>query len=88
MDKIGFGGDYNPEQWPEDVWDLDMALFAEAHVDMLTVNVFSWATLQPDEHTFDFAVLDRILEKLAAAGKVVCLATSTAAHPALSLIHI
>lgn len=82
MDKIGFGGDYNPEQWPEDVWDRDMALFAEAHVDTLTVNVFSWATLQPDEHTFDFAVLDRILEKLAAAGKVVCLATSTAAHPA------
>ena len=82
MDKIRFGGDYNPEQWPEDVWDRDMALFEEASVDTLTVNVFAWATLQPDEHTYDFAVLDRILEKLAAAGKTVCLATSTAAHPA------
>ena len=82
MDKILFGGDYNPEQWPEDIWDRDMELFEEANVDTLTVNVFSWGTLQPDEHTYDFAVLDRILEKLAAAGKNVCLATSTAAHPA------
>src|SRR5450830_854408 len=82
MDKIRFGGDYNPEQWPEDVWDRDSALFEEASVDTLTVKVFAWATLQPDEHTYDFAVLDRILEKLAAAGKTVCLATSTAAHPA------
>jgi len=82
MDKIGFGGDYNPEQWPADIWDRDMELFDEARVDTLTVNVFSWGTLQPAEHTYDFAVLDRILEKLAAAGKRVCLATSTAAYPA------
>ena len=82
MDKILFGGDYNPEQWPEQIWDADMELLTEAHVDTLTVNVFSWATLQPDEHTYDFAVLDRVLSKLAAAGKRVCLATSTAAHPA------
>ena len=61
VEKILFGGDYNPEQWPEDVWDQDMALFEEARVDTLTVNVFAWATLQPDEHTYDFAVLDRIL---------------------------
>ena len=82
MDKILFGGDYNPEQWPEQIWDRDMELLAQAHVDTLTVNVFSWARLQPDEHTYDFSVLDRILERLAAAGKSVCLATSTAAHPA------
>jgi beta-galactosidase len=82
MSKIRFGGDYNPEQWPEDIWDRDMELFEQASIDTLTVNVFSWSALQPDEHTYDFAVLDRILEKLAHAGKSVCLATSTAAHPA------
>jgi len=82
MDKIPFGGDYNPEQWPQDVWDRDLELFSQAQVDMLTVNVFSWGTLQPDEHTYDFTVLDRVLDTLAGAGKSVCLATSTAAHPA------
>ena len=29
MDKILFGGDYNPEQWPEDIWDRDMELFED-----------------------------------------------------------
>jgi beta-galactosidase len=82
MGKIRFGGDYNPEQWPEHVWDEDLFLFEEAGVDTLTVNVFSWAALQPSEETYDFTALDRILERLAAAGKSVCLATSTAAHPA------
>ena len=82
MEKIRFGGDYNPEQWPEHVWDRDLQLFDEAGIDTLTVNVFSWATLQPDEHTYDFTVLDRILARLAVAGKSVCLATSTGAHPA------
>jgi beta-galactosidase len=82
MEKIRFGGDYNPEQWPEQVWNRDLQLFHEAGVDTLTVNVFSWATLQPEEHAYDFTVLDRILASLAAAGKSVCLATSTAAHPA------
>lgn len=24
--KILFGGDYNPEQWPEEVWAQDMRL--------------------------------------------------------------
>ncbi|MGI5520419.1 Beta-galactosidase C-terminal domain [Micromonospora sp. CA-259024] len=25
--KVPFGGDYNPEQWPEDVWKQDHRLF-------------------------------------------------------------
>ena len=42
--KILFGGDYNPEQWPEDTWEADMALFHEAHVDEVTLNVWSGNT--------------------------------------------
>lgn len=53
-DRILFGGDYNPEQWPEETWEEDMRLFREAHVSELTVNVFSWALLQPSEEEFDF----------------------------------
>ena len=26
VEKILYGGDYNPEQWPEDVWQEDMRL--------------------------------------------------------------
>ena len=62
VQKILFGGDYNPEQWPEEVWEEDMRLFRLAHIDVVTLNVFSWAALQPDEDTYDFSRLDRIME--------------------------
>lgn len=63
--KIPYGGDYNPEQWPEEVWDEDHRLFTRAGVDILTVGVFSWSLTQPAEDTYDFTVLDRVLDRAA-----------------------
>ncbi len=82
VQKILYGGDYNPEQWPEEVWKEDMRLFRLAGVDCVTLNVFSWAALQPDEDTYCFDRLDRIMELVRENGLYVILATSTAAHPA------
>lgn len=79
--KIPYGGDYNPEQWPQDVWDEDHRLFGRAGIDTLTVGVFSWSLTQPAEETYDFTVLDRILDRAAAEDRRVCLATGTAALP-------
>lgn len=39
IQKILYGGDYNPEQWPEEVWEEDMRMLKLAHVDILTLNV-------------------------------------------------
>ncbi len=47
--KIVYGGDYNPEQWPREIRDQDMRLFKLADIDIVTLNVFSWALNQPDE---------------------------------------
>lgn len=80
--KILFGGDYNPEQWPEEIWEEDMRLFKLAHVDTVTINVFSWAMLQPSEEVYDFSKLDKIMEMAKKNHLNVCLATSTGAHPA------
>ena len=80
--KILYGGDYNPEQWPEEIWKEDMRLFKLAHIDVVTLNVFSWAALQPDEITYDFSKLDKIMEYVKENGLKVCFATSTGAHPA------
>lgn len=82
MKKIPYGGDYNPEQWEEVVWDEDYRLFQLAGIDILTVNVFSWALLQRDEDTYDFTMLDKTVEKASKQGMSLCMATSTAAHPA------
>ena len=81
-DKMNFGGDYNPEQWDESVWEEDMRLFKLAHVDTVTLNVFSWAALQPSEDVYDFSKLDKIMKMVKDNGLKVVLATSTAAHPA------
>ena len=78
---IWFGGDYNPEQWDESVWDEDIRLMIEANVSMVTVGVFSWSMLEPREGHFTFGWLDRILGKLHAAGIRVDLATATASPP-------
>ena len=80
--KILYGGDYNPEQWPEDVWEEDMRLFKLAGIDTVTLNTFSWAALQPNETTYNFEKLDKIMDMAEENGLHVCMATSTAAHPA------
>ncbi|MDE7333925.1 MAG: beta-galactosidase [Lachnospiraceae bacterium] len=80
--KIPYGGDYNPEQWPEEVWEEDMRLFKLAGIDCVTLNVFSWASLQPSEDTYCFDKLDRIMELVRKNNLQVILATSTAVHPA------
>lgn len=80
--KILYGGDYNPEQWPEEIWEEDMRLLKLAHIDIVTLNVFSWASLQPEENVYCFEKLDKIMDLVHKNGLKVCLATSTAVHPA------
>lgn len=77
-----YGGDYNPEQWPEAVWDEDLRLMQAAAVNIATLPVFGWVSLQPDEDTWTFEWLDRVIEKLSAQGVGLCLATATASVPA------
>ena len=82
VNKMLFGGDYNPEQWPEEVWNEDMKLFEEAHIDVVTLDVFSWAALQPSDDVYNFEKLDRIMKMVTDHGLKVVMATPTAAEPA------
>lgn len=81
VDRIWYGGDYNPEQWPRDVWDDDIRLMQRAGVTVATVGVFSWAKLEPRDGAFDFEWLDDIVDRLHADGVRVDLATATASPP-------
>lgn len=82
FDRILFGGDYNPNQWPKEIWEEDIRIFKKASINSATVNVFSWAKIQPSENYYDFEELDQIIEKLSTEGFDIVLATSTAALPA------
>lgn len=79
--KLLYGGDYNPEQWPESVWREDVRLMRAAGVNLVSVGIFSWARLQPAEKRWDFGWLDRIMDLLAQNGIAACLATATASPP-------
>ncbi|WP_336054059.1 beta-galactosidase [Streptomyces sp. CA2R101] len=78
---IHFGGDYNPEQWPEEVWAEDLKLMKAARVTMVTAGIFSWAGVEPRPGAWDFGWFDRVMDGLAGAGIAVCLATMTASPP-------
>ncbi|MGC5167488.1 beta-galactosidase [Luteimicrobium sp. DT211] len=79
--KIPFGGDYNPEQWPRPVRDEDWSAFGKASIDTVTLGVFAWSYLQPDEDTYDFGRLDEIVAEAVAHDATIVLATATGAMP-------
>lgn len=48
---LSYGADYNPDQWPREVWDEDVRLMREAGVTVVSLAIFSWARIQPTEDT-------------------------------------
>ncbi|WP_413226521.1 beta-galactosidase [Bifidobacterium adolescentis] len=78
---IAFGGDYNPDQWPEEIWDDDIRLMEKAGVNTVALAIFSWDRIQPQENRWDFGWLDRIIDKLGKAGIATDLASATATAP-------
>ena len=77
----GFGGDYNPEQWGPEVHAEDVRLMRRAGVNLVSLGIFAWARCEPTPGAYDFSWLDAHLDRLAAAGVAVALATMTASPP-------
>ncbi|MEV4969713.1 beta-galactosidase [Streptomyces scopuliridis] len=82
LEGLAFGGDYNPEQWPEEVWQEDVRLMREAGVNLVSLGIFSWALLEPEPGRYEFDWLDRIIGLLHEHGIRIDLATPTVAPPA------
>ncbi|HEV2028321.1 MAG TPA: beta-galactosidase [Candidatus Dormibacteraeota bacterium] len=81
LPHIAYGGDYSPDQWPEEVWPEDVRLMREAGVNLVSLAIFSWSRLQPREDAWDFDWLDRVMNLLHEGGIRVDLATATASPP-------
>ncbi|TAP42928.1 beta-galactosidase [Arthrobacter sp. S39] len=79
---IAYGGDYNPEQWPREVWQEDVRLMKEAGVNLVTLAVFSWSRLETADGVYDFGWLDDVMDLMHANGIGVDLATPDAVPPA------
>ncbi|SDS50895.1 beta-galactosidase [Streptomyces sp. TLI_053] len=82
LDSLAYGGDYNPEQWPEEVWREDVRLMRQAGVTMVSVGIFSWALLEIERGMYNFGWLDRLLDLLDENGIRADLGTPTVVPPA------
>lgn len=78
------GGDYNPEQWWDEpgVINQDFALFKQSKINTVTVGIFSWPKLEPQEENYDFLWLDEIFDRVEEMNGHVILATPSGARPA------
>lgn len=81
LDALAYGGDYNPDQWPEETWHDDARLMREAGVNLVSLPVFSWPQLEPRPGEYDWGWLDRVIDVLWDAGIRIDLATATATPP-------
>lgn len=79
--KICYGGDWNPDQWPDDTVLDDIELMKEAGVNLVSLAIFSWAKLEPEPGRYQFEWLRTIMDRCAQAGIAVDLATATASPP-------
>lgn len=82
--KLLHGGDYNPEQWLDrpDILAQDIELMKKARVNTVTLGVFSWSVLEPEEGVFNLDWLADIIHNLYTNGIRTILATPSAARPA------
>ena len=81
--KLIHGGDYNPEQWlwnPE-ILEKDIEYFKKAHINEVSLGIFSWAVLEPEEGKYCFQWMEDIIEELYKNEISVILATPSGARP-------
>ena len=78
------GGDYNPDQWQDypEVLEEDMRLMKLANCNSMTLGVFAWSALEPEEGKYNFSFLDKAMDDIYANGGRVILATPSGARPA------
>jgi len=81
--RILHGGDYNPDQWRHvpGIIDQDYELMPKVGVNIVSVGIFGWSALEPEEGRYEFGWLDEIMDRTAAIGGVVALATPSGARP-------
>lgn len=81
--RLLHGGDYNPDQWLDcpEVLEEDIALMKKAHVNCVSLGIFAWSRLEPEEGRFDFDWLEKIMDNLYENGIYTILATPTGAMP-------
>lgn len=81
--KLLYGGDYNPEQWLDhpEILEKDIELMKEAHINVVSLGIFSWASIEPEEGRYNFGWMEERIQTLYENGISVFLATPSGSKP-------
>jgi beta-galactosidase len=80
-DRLLHGGDYNPEQWTPDVWREDVRLMKLAGVNCVSIGIFSWSHLEPEEGRYEFGWFDELIDLLSQNDIAAIVSTPSGARP-------
>src|ERR1700712_782843 len=73
--------DYYPSQWPEWMWESDVARMRESNISFVRVNEFDWSVLEPSEGQYNFTLLDKTIQLFEKYGLKAIIGTPTATPP-------
>lgn len=84
LPRMWHGGDYNPDQWLHDpgVISEDIRMMKLCGCNVMSVGIFAWAALEPEEGRYSFDWLDSVIGRLHENGIFIILATPSGARPA------
>lgn len=81
MDTVLYGVAYYPEYMPYDRLDQDVAMMQKAGITVVRVGESTWSSWEPRDGDFQFAWMQRVLDRLQQAGIRVILGTPTYSIP-------
>jgi len=95
METILYGVAYYPEYMPSDRLDRDVELMQQAGITVVRVGESTWSSWEPRDGDFQFAWMERVLDRLHRASIKVILGTPTYAiptwlykeHPEILVVH-
>lgn len=82
-DRLLHGGDYNPEQWLDrlEILKQDVEYFKKAGINTVSLGMFSWTSLEPEEGNYQLQWLEDVVDRLYKNGISTILATPSGARP-------
>ena len=82
FDNVLYGAAYYSEYTPQDRLDKDIQLMKDCGLSVVRIGESSWGLFEPREGVFEFEWMDRIVNKMNAAGIKIILGTPTYSIPA------
>jgi beta-galactosidase len=82
METVLYGAAYYTEYMPYDRLDQDVQLMQQAGISVVRMGESSWGLWEPQDGRFEYAWMDRVMDRMQKAGIKVILGTPTYSVPA------